>query len=72
MLTLRYLRRAGRDFRGVLDQSLFYYMKFEMNKYFKKKIEDATTYCEVLGGFIIIILYLLALYGILRSAAIFF
>ena len=35
MSTLRYPRRARRDFRGVLDESLFLYMKFKMNKYLR-------------------------------------
>ena len=36
------------------------------------EIEDATTYCEVLGGFVAIIVYVLALYGILRCDVFFF
>ena len=31
----RYLRRARWDFRGVLDDSLFLYLEFHMNKYLK-------------------------------------
>ena len=31
----RYLRRARWDFRGVLDDSLFLYLEFDINKYLK-------------------------------------
>ena len=31
----RYLRRARWDFRGVLEDSLFLYLEFDMNKYLK-------------------------------------
>ena len=62
----RYPRLARRDFRGVLDESLFLYLEFDM---------DLKNWgnCEVLwsiGGFaIFIIINLLVLYGILRCAA---
>ena len=79
MSTLRYPRRARRDFRGVLDESLFLYMKFKMNKYLRN-----CGCCHVLqsiegrgggggwGWFITIIIYLLALHATLRCAAMFF
>ena len=35
MSTLRHPRRAWRDFQGVLNESLFLYMKFQANKYLR-------------------------------------
>ena len=54
------------DFRGVLHDRLFLYLEFDMNKYL-----NWINIANGIGGFVIIviIIYLLAPYGILRCAA---
>ena len=63
-------RRARGDFRGVLDDSLFLYLEFDMNNYLKNW--GNYEIFRKIGGFVIIviIIYLLALYGILRCTAV--
>ena len=64
-----YPRRARWDFQGVLDDTLFLHLEFDMNKYFKNW--GSYEVLRKIGGFIIIvvIIYSLALYRILRCAA---
>ena len=63
-------RRARWDFQGVLDDSIFLYLDFDMNKYLKNWGNYKVLW--KFEGFIIIviIIYLfIGIYGILRCAA---
>ena len=65
----RYPRRARRDFPGTLDESLFIYLEFHKNKYLWNWGNHEAL--RKIGGFVIIvvIIYILVLYGILDCAA---
>ena len=63
-----YPRRTRWDFQGVLDETLFLHLEFDINKYLKNW--GSYEVLSSIGGFIIVvIIYLLALHGILRCAA---
>ena len=53
----RYPRRARWDFRGVLDDSLFLYLEFGMNKYLKNWGNYEVLRMK-LGGFIVTIIFI--------------